>query len=69
MSSLTLDAELQSYVMARVEGKSAGVVVMDIWTGDILALASAPGFDPNPFSDGPDTCSNGRRCATTSSIR
>lgn len=49
---LTLDAELQSYVMARVEGQSAGVVVMDISNGDILALASAPGFDPDPFGVG-----------------
>ena len=50
--SLTLDAELQSYVMARVQGNSAAVVVMDIATGDILAIASAPGYDPNPFSIG-----------------
>ena len=49
---LTLDAELQSYVMARVEGQSAGVVVMDISNGEILALASAPGYDPDPFAIG-----------------
>ena len=50
--SLTIDAELQSYVMARVEGQSAAVVVTDISNGDILAIASAPGFDPDPFAIG-----------------
>jgi penicillin-binding protein 2 len=49
---LTIDAELQSYIMSRVAGKSAAVVVMDISNGEILALASAPGFDPNPFTIG-----------------
>ncbi|MEC8182527.1 MAG: penicillin-binding protein 2 [Pseudomonadota bacterium] len=32
--------------------ESGGVVVMDIHTGAILALVSAPGFDPNKFSGG-----------------
>ncbi|MFZ1989285.1 MAG: penicillin-binding protein 2, partial [Alphaproteobacteria bacterium] len=50
--NLTIDAELQSYVMARVEGQSAAVTVMDISNGDILAIASAPGFDPDPFAIG-----------------
>lgn len=52
---LTIDAELQSFAMARVQGESAAVVVMDIHTGDVLALASAPGFDPNPFGSGLST--------------
>jgi len=50
--ALTIDAELQTFVMHRLEGQSAGVVVMDLATGDILAMASAPGFDPNPFATG-----------------
>ena len=49
---LTLDAEVQAYAMARVEGESAGCAVIDIHTGDVISLVSAPGFDPNPFSVG-----------------
>ena len=49
---LTLDHRLQNFVQARLEGQSAGVVVMDTRDGDILAIASAPGFDPNLFVRG-----------------
>jgi len=49
---LTLDLELQSYAMRRMEGESGAAVVMDIHNGDILALASVPGFDPNDFNLG-----------------
>jgi len=49
---LTLDMELQSYAMRRMEGESGAAVVMDIHNGDILALASVPGFDPNDFNLG-----------------
>jgi penicillin-binding protein 2 len=49
---LTIDAGLQNYVEARLHGESAGSVVMDCQTGEILALASAPTFDPNIFVRG-----------------
>lgn len=49
---LTLDQTIQSIAMKRVENESAAVVVMDVHTGDILALVSAPAFDPNEFSKG-----------------
>jgi penicillin-binding protein 2 len=49
---LTVDAGLQNYVEARLSGESAGSVVMDCETGEILALASAPTFDPNLFVRG-----------------
>ena len=49
---LTLDARLQSYVQARLDGESAGVVVMDLENGDMRAIASAPAFDPNLFVRG-----------------
>ena len=32
--------------------KSAAAIVMDIHNGDILALSSVPGFDPNEFVNG-----------------
>ena len=49
---LTLDARLQAYVEARLEGESAGVVVIDCQTGDIRAVGNAPSFDPNLFVRG-----------------
>jgi len=50
---LTIDAELQRYAQLRlVESKSASAVIMDVQTGEIYALASYPGFDPNYFTDG-----------------
>ena len=49
---LTLDMDVQTFASRRVEGQSAAVVVLDIMTGDVLALVSAPGFDPNSFNIG-----------------
>lgn len=49
---LTIDAELQLAAMKALEGESASAVVIDIWTGDILVLASTPAFDPNIFTKG-----------------
>ncbi|WP_428514878.1 penicillin-binding protein 2 [Roseovarius sp.] len=49
---LTLDNALQSYVTARLDGESAAAVVMDCETGDLLACASTPGYDPNLFVRG-----------------
>ncbi len=49
---VTLDNALQSYAAARLEGESAAAVVMDCETGDLLACASAPSFDPNLFVRG-----------------
>ncbi len=52
---LTVDAGLQNYVEARLDGESAGSVVMDCQTGEVLALASSPTFDPNLFVRGIST--------------
>jgi penicillin-binding protein 2 len=49
---LTLDADMQRAAMERMSGESAACVVMDIWTGDIIVMASSPGFDPNLFVNG-----------------
>jgi penicillin-binding protein 2 len=51
--TLTVDAELQRFAQSRLDQeKSASAVVMDVHTGEIYALASSPGFDPNVFSKG-----------------
>ena len=49
---LTIDSRLQSYVQARMDGESAGAVVIDLENGDLRAIASAPSFDPNLFVRG-----------------
>ena len=49
---LTVDSALQNYVQARLGEESASAVVMDTQTGDILAIGSAPSFDPNKFVRG-----------------
>lgn len=49
---LTIDAGLQRYVYDRLQGQSGAVAVMDIHNGDVLALVSTPGFDPNAFARG-----------------
>lgn len=47
--TLTLDAKLQDYALRRLGDEAGSVVVMDIYDGDVLALASSPSFDPNGF--------------------
>ena len=47
--NLTLDFALQSRAEELLEGREGAVVVLDPKTGEILALASFPTFDPNKF--------------------
>ncbi len=50
---LTLDVGLQTFVHQRLMSeRSAAAVVLDIETGDVLALSSVPSFDPAAFSIG-----------------
>jgi len=49
---LTIDSRLQNYVQVRLGAESASAVVMDIRNGDIMAMGSAPSFDPNKFVRG-----------------
>jgi penicillin-binding protein 2 len=51
--ALTVDAKLQKFAAERLEKKESGAaVVIDVHTGDILALVSSPGFDPSVFEQG-----------------
>lgn len=47
---LTLDIALQQRVEELFAGHRGAAVVLDVATGGILALASAPAFDPNAFA-------------------
>jgi penicillin-binding protein 2 len=49
---LTIDSDLHQYAARRIGDQSAAVVVIDVTTGDILAMPSMPSFNPNNFSDG-----------------
>ncbi len=46
---VTLDADIQNILAKNLEGKSGAGVVLDIETGDIIAMQSAPSFNPNAF--------------------
>jgi penicillin-binding protein 2 len=47
---LTIDLDIQIAAEKVLEGKIGAIVVMDPHTGEILAMASRPTFDPNQFS-------------------
>lgn len=49
---LTIDADVQNYVQARLGSESAACIVMDVNTGDLKAICSSPSFDPNLFVRG-----------------
>ncbi len=54
---LTIDSELQHYAekalrqgIGNVQAESGVAIVMDVASGDLLAVANCPDFDPNDFS-------------------
>ncbi|MGE5198573.1 MAG: penicillin-binding protein 2 [Rhodospirillaceae bacterium] len=49
---LTVDYRLTNFIKERLKGESAAVVVMDVETGDLVAIASSPAYDPNLFVRG-----------------
>jgi penicillin-binding protein 2 len=49
---LTLDADIQNRALEVFGDQSGGAVMMDVRTGDILCLVSAPSFDVNQFAVG-----------------
>ena len=49
---LTIDVDLHNYAARRLGLESGSVVVIDCNSGELLAMASMPSFDPNSFSDG-----------------
>src|SRR5690606_3637848 len=49
---LTIDAELQNLTAERLANESAAAVIIDVLTGEVLAMVSTPGFDPSAFNVG-----------------
>ncbi len=49
---LTIDSEIQKYTQKLMKGSAGSVCVMDIYTGEIITLASSPTYDPNKFTHG-----------------
>ncbi len=49
---LGMDVRVQKVAEEALVGKRGSVVALDPKTGDIIALASTPGFDPNDFVRG-----------------
>ena len=45
--TLTLDIDLQLYAQQLMKGKRGGIVAIEPSTGEILALVTAPSYDPN----------------------
>jgi penicillin-binding protein 2 len=46
---LTIDTEVQKFVNQLLEEKAGSICVMDIFTGEVVAMHSSPSFDPNVF--------------------
>jgi penicillin-binding protein 2 len=49
---LGMDVKVQKVAEDALAGKRGSVVALDPKTGDVIALASTPGFDPNDFVKG-----------------
>lgn len=49
---LTIDRQVQALADQKLGDESAAMVVMDVNNGDIIAMSSTPGFDPNLFNVG-----------------
>ena len=49
---LSLDMKVQRAAEEALAGKRGAAIAIDPHTGDVIALASTPGFDPNAFARG-----------------
>jgi len=49
---LTIDQQVQQFAAQRLGDESCACAVMDVSNGDVIALASTPGYDPNAFNVG-----------------
>lgn len=49
---LTIDMRIQEVAYQKMKNESGAAVLLDIYTGEVLALVSTPSFDPNKFNRG-----------------
>ena len=52
---LSIDLDLQMIAIKALEGRRGAIVAIEPWSGEVLALVSAPSFDPNLFAVGMTT--------------
>ena len=52
--NLTIDTEIQKLTSELLKDKAGSISIMDIHTGEIIAMNSSPSFDPNLFLYGID---------------
>ena len=50
--NITIDLEVQKYISELTKDLASSVSVMDIYTGEIVAMVSSPTYDPNAFVHG-----------------
>jgi penicillin-binding protein 2 len=48
--NLTIDEKVQKTADEALRDKSGAIVALDVTNGDVLAMSSSPGFDPNIFT-------------------
>ena len=49
---ITIDLEVQKTAQSLLKNKAGSICAMDIYTGEIIAMASSPTYDPNKFTHG-----------------
>ncbi len=52
---LSIDLDLQIIATKALQGRRGAIVAIEPWSGEVLALVSAPSFDPNLFAVGMTT--------------
>jgi len=52
---ISIDTEIQNYTGELLKGEAGSISIMDIYTGEIIAMNSSPSFNPNDFLYGINT--------------
>ena len=52
---LSIDSDLQKFAAEQLEGQAGSIVIMEPYSGRLLALVSQPGYDNNIFNSGLST--------------
>jgi len=66
---LTVDTEIQKACGKLLNDRAGSISVMDIYTGDVIAMYSSPSYDPNKFLFGISSFCYLLICAITSYLR